>query len=258
MAKYRQVHTHIWDDDKFEEYSPEAKLLFIYGFSNTHRNEAGIYPISIKKMAFETGLSIEATEAALKEIIDSGSWKYDYEAKVLWVVNALKYQSVNDKCLIAISRDIESLSTPLADEYIQHCSDIGYPLNTHSIPMPNPQETQAGKGKGKGKGKDKKPPISPFENYTENSELIQRLYEFVEMRKAIKKTMTDRAKKELLSKLDALASTDEAKIAILEQSIFNSWQGVFPLKQEGRASPKDMPRSGTNAGSPVDSMGRPI
>jgi hypothetical protein len=75
------------------------------------------------------------------------------------------------------------------------------------------------------------PPSSPFENYTENPELLQRLKEFLEMRKAIKKPMTDRAKSELLSKLDKLASTDEEKIAILDQSIFNSWQGVFALKQ---------------------------
>lgn len=75
------------------------------------------------------------------------------------------------------------------------------------------------------------PPSSPFKNYTENPELLQRLKEFLEMRKAIKKPMTDRAKSELLSKLDKLASTDEEKIAILDQSIFNSWQGVFALKQ---------------------------
>lgn len=83
-----------------------------------------------------------------------------------------------------------------------------------------------------------KPPISPFGNYTQNEELHQRLNDFLEMRKAIKKPMTDRAKKELLTKLDKLANTDEEKIAILDQSIFHSWQGVFPLKPQGRNNPR--------------------
>jgi hypothetical protein len=154
LATYRQIHINIWDDPRFEEYSPHAKLLFIYGFSNKHRNEAGLYSISIKKFAFETGLSIEETESALKEITASGSWKYDYEAKVLWIVNALKYQSVNDKCLIAINRDIQTISIPMKEEFKTHCNTIGYPLDTHVIPKGKGIDTQAGKGKGKGKGKD--------------------------------------------------------------------------------------------------------
>ena len=111
----------------------------------------------------------------------------------------------------------------------------------------------------KSKVKDSNPQsVFAFENYTQNADLIQRLNEFIEMRKAIKKPMTDRAQRGLLTKLDDLASTDVEKIKILEQSIFNSWQGVFPLKQEGRASPQNMPRSGTRGSADTDSMGRPI
>lgn len=58
------------------------------------------------------------------------------------------------------------------------------------------------------------------------------LKDFETMRKKIGKPMaTDRAKKMLLTKLTKLAGDDtELKIRILEQSIFNSWQGVFPIK----------------------------
>lgn len=101
-------------------------------------------------------------------------------------------------------------------------------------------------------------PMSLFEDYTQNAELLQRLKDFVEMRNALKKPMTDRAKRELLIKLDKLASNEEEKIAILDQSIFHSWQGVFPLKQqEGRAGPYNAPRSNSKLRT-VDSMGRPI
>lgn len=46
--------------------------------------------------------------------------------------------------------------------------------------------------------------------------------------------MTDRAVKLMLQKLDTLASDDETKIAILNQSILNSWKGIFPIKEEKR------------------------
>lgn len=95
-----------------------------------------------------------------------------------------------------------------------------------------PQDDPINKQNKSNQNKRKITPISPFDNYTENPDLIQRLQEFTETRKAIKKPMTDRAKKELLAKLDKLTNTDEEKISILEQSIFYSWQGVFPLKQE--------------------------
>lgn len=66
--------------------------------------------------------------------------------------------------------------------------------------------------------------------YTTNPELKQTILDFIEMRNKIKKPMTDKAISLLLKKLSELATTDEEKILILEQSIANSWQGVFELK----------------------------
>lgn len=69
-------------------------------------------------------------------------------------------------------------------------------------------------------------------SYTDNEELRTALWEFIKMRKLIKKPMTDRALKGIMNKLDTLASADTEKIAILDQSIQNSWQGVFELRQD--------------------------
>ena len=71
-----------------------------------------------------------------------------------------------------------------------------------------------------------------IDSYTANEDLKEALWEFIKMRKFIKKPMTDRALKSIINKLDTLASTDTDKIAILDQSITNSWQGVFPLSQD--------------------------
>jgi phage replication O-like protein O len=69
-----------------------------------------------------------------------------------------------------------------------------------------------------------------YSDFTSNSDLINALKDFEEMRNKIKKPMTDRARNMMLNELNKLADTDEKKIKILEQSIFNNWKGVFPLK----------------------------
>lgn len=68
-----------------------------------------------------------------------------------------------------------------------------------------------------------------YEGLPEN--LIETLYEFEEMRKSIKKPMTDVARKRLIRELQKLAGENvQLMIKILDQSILNSWAGVYPLK----------------------------
>lgn len=69
-------------------------------------------------------------------------------------------------------------------------------------------------------------------SYTENLELRTTLKEFLKMRKTIKKPMTDKAMKLLISKLDKLGTNDYEKTEILNQSILNCWQGIFELKNK--------------------------
>lgn len=77
--------------------------------------------------------------------------------------------------------------------------------------------------------------------YFESDELDQAFIDFVEMRKRIKKPMTDRAIKMALNKLKKLAANKitnefdvDVAIAILEQSIFKSWTDLYPLKDENK------------------------
>lgn len=74
-----------------------------------------------------------------------------------------------------------------------------------------------------------------YEGLPEN--LKETLYEFEEMRKSIKKPMTDVARKRLIRELQKLAGENvQQMIKILDQSILNSWAGVYPLKSNGRGS----------------------
>lgn len=80
------------------------------------------------------------------------------------------------------------------------------------------------------------------EEYKCASALDLALDDFAEMRKKMRKPLTDRALALTLSELEKLApGDDEKKIAILNQSIQRGWQGVFPLKDEPEAPKKTAP-----------------
>ena len=84
------------------------------------------------------------------------------------------------------------------------------------------------------KKESKKEPRVSFDSlidgYTENEELWEALRAYIQMRKAIKKPVTNRALELAFKKLDELARTDAEKTEVVNQSVMNSWQGLFPLK----------------------------
>lgn len=64
-------------------------------------------------------------------------------------------------------------------------------------------------------------------------ELKPAFMEFAKMREKIKKPLTSEdSVKRQLSKLYKLGKTTEEQIAILNQSVDNCWQGLFPVKSE--------------------------
>lgn len=87
--------------------------------------------------------------------------------------------------------------------------------------------------------------------YTQNECLRETLKDFLKMRKAIKKTMTDRALKIMLKKLKGFSNDEDIQIKILEQSILNSWQGIFPLKDQ---SEKNTVNHGTSNKNNCDDL----
>jgi hypothetical protein len=65
------------------------------------------------------------------------------------------------------------------------------------------------------------------------SELEKIFNEFLEMRKKIRKPATEKAIELLKNKIRKLSNSDEQlAIKIIEQSIMNSWQDVFELRQD--------------------------
>ena len=75
------------------------------------------------------------------------------------------------------------------------------------------------------------------ENFTDE-ELKQTVYEFIKMRKAIKKPLTTRGLELMINKLKKMTSNINEQIQILNNSIMNNWLGIFPLKEEEKQKEK--------------------
>lgn len=73
--------------------------------------------------------------------------------------------------------------------------------------------------------------------YSSVPELNDSILAFIEFRKKIKKPMTDRAVELMISKLNGMTESVPEQIEIINQSIMNGWQGVFPLKDQTGGRP---------------------
>lgn len=146
MAEYRQIHTRIWKDDWFSELPLDAKILFIYLFSNEQAEVGGVYELPIKYMSFETGVS----QGRIAELIS----EFEIEKKVyyrngwVWVVNLRKYnESGSNKVAIRIEKDLASLPDgELKEMYCKYYKiPYRYPIDTLSIPVCTETETETEK-----------------------------------------------------------------------------------------------------------------
>lgn len=64
-----------------------------------------------------------------------------------------------------------------------------------------------------------------------NDEVKKALYEFIKMRKLIKKPLTDFALEKLIDKLFKMTYDENTQVEILENSILNNWQDIYKPKQ---------------------------
>lgn len=103
MSKQRYLDTRFWDDNYIIDKDPIEKLLFIYLLTNPLTNILGIYEISLKRIAFDTGIDREMVLKILKRFEEDD--KVKYEKGYIVLKNFTKHQKSNPK----IDKGIEVL-----------------------------------------------------------------------------------------------------------------------------------------------------
>jgi hypothetical protein len=86
--RYHRVLTSIWD----EPWTDDVRLVALYLLSNRHRTTEGIYRLPLSYAAEDLGWPTERLGDALKSLIDDEFVRYDPQAKVVLIRNALKVQ----------------------------------------------------------------------------------------------------------------------------------------------------------------------
>jgi predicted phage replisome organizer len=245
-VKWIKITTDIFDDEKILliESLPDAyaiitvwfKLLCLAG----KMNNSGVFMMNNrvaytdKMLATIFRMKESTVQLALQTFVQFGM--VEIIDGVITIPNWNKHQSLDayekkkqrdriyqaerraaQKALVAESSDTSAdyKATPSADVAV---SD-------------KDKEEDKEKDKKKTKEQKKEPKI-----FSDDPELNQAILSFIDFRKSIKKPMTDHAVDLLIKKLNEMSPSIEDQIEIINQSIMNGWQGVFPLKDQGRST----------------------
>jgi hypothetical protein len=113
MSKYRYFNTHFWDDNYIIGLDPSEKLLFIYCLTNPLTNICGIYEITIRRIAFDTGLD-QNIIIKLFERLESDD-KIKYANGYIAIKNFIKHQKPNSKIKAGIERELSKVPVEMFD-----------------------------------------------------------------------------------------------------------------------------------------------
>ena len=162
MARYRPVFTGLWVcDDKFQDYSASAKLLFLFLITNDHLGEAGIYKITYKTMSNETALTVDRVKKLIQGELKNNV-SYDEKNNVVFVHKFLKFNGAGNPELIkkSISKDQKLIKTTLWKEfdnyYTKDLKYINNPLknNNHLETLSSNSNTNSNSKDNSKKNKD--------------------------------------------------------------------------------------------------------
>ena len=265
-VKWIKIVTDIFDDEKMLliESLPSADSIIVVWFKLLclagKNNNSGVFMLN-ERIAYTDEMlatifrkDVNTVRFALKTFSDFGM--IELINNVITIPNWNKHQTLDayekkkerDRIYQKEKRAKQKLLIKSSDESAEKSSDV----------VALEEEKEKEEDKNKNNKKKKKSEFDIFiEEYTENLKLKETIYEFIKMRKAIKAPMTSNALKLMLRKLDNISNNDDEKIEIINNSILNSWKGIFPLKstdsEYGGNSRNDKGRSKSDGNSGVTS-----
>lgn len=223
MARRRMFSLDVVDTDQFLDLPAGAQLLY---FHLGMRADDDGFVASPKKI-----MTLIGSKADELRVLAMRGYVIPFESGVVVIAD---WKSNN-----SIQKD-RYRPTKYAHEAASLIEVGGhYCLDTDRIQDVSKMYTQVRIGKdriGKDRvGKDrtgKKDNLKAVVDGVEDDELKDALNDFIDMRKKIKKPLTERALKIILTKLDDLAADPHTKAEILLQSVEHCWQTVYELKKE--------------------------
>jgi hypothetical protein len=133
----RFISTSFWDDSWVQELSAEGKLLYMYLLTNPLTNIAGVYKITIRRISFDTGMTLDAIKALMAEFEQAG--KAAFVSEYIILPNWPKHQKLSVSGVRAgLERILKSLPAELLP-VLQRLS-YQYPIKEGSTPLEPPSK----------------------------------------------------------------------------------------------------------------------
>jgi len=122
MAKQRVISVKFWDDTYVMQLDPIEKLLFLYFLTNPLTNICGIYEITTRRIAFDTGINSEMVEKILK--------RYEKDNKIIYrdgwlcITNFIKNQNLNPSVVGGIERELKLVPKTTLTQLATACPSL--------------------------------------------------------------------------------------------------------------------------------------
>ncbi len=229
MAK-RFIDTNLFDDPWFMELPLPAKVLWLY--SITKCNHAGIFELNEKLCGFQTGIG--KSLATVRQQL--GNRWVTLECGKIFIPSFVAFQypkGIRENVLVQNSVKKELEKYGLWDK------ELGTVKQEFGNSLPSVKVEVEVKDKVKVKAKVKVKDVVIKGTFILPDWIPADAWNnYLEMRKNMKKPMTSAAQNIAANKLIKLVdypnNGEATQVAekILNESILNNWQGLFPLKEE--------------------------
>ena len=240
-VKWIKITTDVFDDEKILliESLPEADSIIVIWFKLLclagKQNNSGVFimgnsmPYTDKMLATIFRRKETTVQLALETFERYGM--IEMVDNVVTIPNWNKHQTL-DSYEKKKERDrlYQAERRAMQKAIVQKSSDESFDKSSDVVISEEEKEKEEDK-------KENKKRNTPTVYYPTDDLLNQTFTDYVEMRKKLKSPMTERAIQLAMSNLEKLSGGDnDTAVQILEQSIMNSWKGLFPLKEEKRTS----------------------
>jgi hypothetical protein len=210
MARIRTIKPEFFTSEDIVSLSLSARLLYVATWCEADKEGRLQWKPKTLKMRYFPADSFNI-EKACDELVSTGLVVL-YGDGLAFIPSFCSHQHINPR------ESASKLPDPSTNPRV---TDASARVDDASV-----TRREEGKGREGDKTRERVAPSVP--DWLDESTWT----DFVQMRNRIKKPMTGKAVELMWAKLDAMRGGGSDPVEILNQSIVNSWQDVFPLREQ--------------------------
>lgn len=203
----RNFNTKFWRDTYVETLDPSEKLLFIYLFTNPEARMCGIYEMPSRIMCSDTGFNADMIERLFHRL--NKDKKAAYIDGWVCTYNTIKHQNLNN---LNTQKGIKRELSEVPPEIMKKIKESAPPDFEKNLEKVNKLKTE------------NEPEIVETPEWLNTEAWL----DWCEYRSSAKKKITEKARAMQWKFLEPYSKDDQRKI--IDNSITNDYQGLFPLK----------------------------